>query len=112
MVIERSTSGGKVSWDLRDGDIHVEIQILDSEPVEMRLWSDDVHLVELAEEQAEGWNPTPEEFIDAVENGLDLILDSVEIDDAAAYEASFTLTDDSIVMAGGRWGGPEELYPG
>ncbi len=112
MSIERTESEGQITWELSDGDVDVEIQILDYDPVEMRVWSDDVHLVELAEDRAEGWNPTPEEFIDALQDGLDLVLDSVEIEDAAAYEASFTLTGDSIVMAGERWGGPRELYPG
>lgn len=112
MAIERSESEGKITWELSDGDVDVEIQVLDYDPVEMRLWSEDVHLVELAEDEAEGWNPSPEEFIEAVEDGLDLVLDSVEIEDAAAYEASFTLTDASIVIAGERWGGPRELYPG
>lgn len=111
MPIERTESDSTITWNLSDGAVDVEIQILDYDPVEMRLWSDDVHLVELAEDRAEGWNPTPEEFVTAIEDGLDVVLDGVEIEDAAAYEASFTLTDDSIVIAGDRWDGPRELYP-
>lgn len=98
-------------FSLSDGDIGVEIEIVPGDPAEMRVWSEDVHLIELAEERSEGWSPSKAEFVAAVEDGLDLVLDRVEVVDAAAYEASFVLTEDSIVLAGGRWGGPEELYP-
>ncbi len=112
MPISRSTDESKTVFELSDGDIEVEIQILEGEPVEMRLWTEDVHMIEVAEEEAEGWSPSKEEFVDAVEDRLDLVLDHVVVLDAAAYEASFELTADSIVLAGSRWGGPEELYPG
>lgn len=112
MPITKESSGGKTTWKLSDGTVELEFQIVDGDPVEMELWSDDVHLVELAEERAEGWSPSKAEFVDAVEDGLDVVLDHVEIVDAAAYEASFLLTEDSIVLAGQRWGGPKELYPG
>jgi hypothetical protein len=112
MPISKSTSESKTVFELSDETLDIEIQILDTEPVEMRLWTEDVHMIEVAENEAEGWSPSKEEFVDAIEDRLDLILDHVPIIDAAAYEASFELTEDSIVIAGSRWGGPEELYPG
>lgn len=112
MPIEQSAENGKTMYTLSDGEVAVDIRIVEDESAEMVLSSDDVHLVELAEERAEGWSPSKDEFVDAVEDGLNLILDGIVVVDAAAYEASFELPEGSIVIAGGRWGGPEELFPG
>lgn len=112
MSIEQSDRDGKTVFTLDDGTLTVEIAILPGEPKEMRLWTEDVHMIEVAEKEAEGWSPSKEEFRDAIEDRLDIILDHVPIIDAAAYEASLELTEDSIVIADSRWGGPEELYPG
>lgn len=112
MPIEKVVEEERTTWTLSDANVEVEIELFDYEPVEMQLWTEDVNLVSMAEEEAEGWNPSKKEFVEAIEDGLDLVLDSVEIDAAAPYEASFTLRADSIVLAGERWGGPKELFPG
>lgn len=109
MSIEQSSSGGEDEYVLDDGRVQVDVTIR-GETLSLR--SEDVNFVEMAKREAEGFQPEPEEFVDAVADGLDLVLDSVEVVDVVAHEAAFTVTEDSIVIAGTRWDGPQELYPG
>lgn len=109
MTIEESSSGGKTVYTLSDDVLAVEVVVMDDL---VTLRSEDVNFVKTAKRHADGFQPTPAEFVDAVESRLDLALDHVEMADVTQHEATLAVDDGSIIMAGQRWGELRELYPG